>query len=661
MTTFDASRFPHVGVGLEYHWRPPGAAGAVEAAAVDPVVERLSTDLRGCFDFVEFQPSHYIFEPRLLDLRAETRILLHCANLSLGSVGIPMDREFMRLAKRLLDATRSPWFSEHISWTSFHGGDTQHFILPTLAQEVANTVVDNATALRRFMDVPLLLENAPRTFALRLVAEKPEGEFISDVIERSGAGFLLDLDSAVKTANALQYELGAYLRALPLDRLIEIHTGNPLRDKDILRELCQSSPVKAVTLDWDVSRKANDPQLLEAVAAIRAFRPHTPVLRQGPAADGGRQECGHEAAEALYKISEATSFTFRRDSVLVRTPRQNATLELPARLLPLLCHFRTPQSIPSALLLPGVLEGPALGENFAFLRELIHSGVLSPHAPQTPEPLPRQSDASLDIWAQWDSALGFYLDTRTTKETPYISALDLEESLSEKALKQRRPSAYKDYRVHPFYPLENPLTLSSNDPARGDFLHTLVRRRTSRTFGKGVLRSAELSLLLYYTWGAISVEKNRTGHFFLKKTSPAGGALHGAEVYPILLNVEGFDPGVYHYSVRRHGLELLSQEDPRAWLVQACGGQAWIADAAAVFLSTACVERMAWKYEFSRALRVVLLDIGHLSQAFSLVATWLGLRCCTIGALRDEIFEEKLGLDHLAEPVFLLNGVGQEI
>lgn len=62
---------------------------------------------------------------------------------------------------------------------------------------------------------------------------------------------------------------------------------------------------------------------------------------------------------------------------------------------------------------------------------------------------------------------------------------------------------------------------------------------------------------------------------------------------------------------------------------------------------------MAWKYEFSRAFRVVMMDIGHLSQTFSLVATWLGL-----GALRDELFEQKLGLNPLQEPVFLLNGVG---
>jgi SagB-type dehydrogenase family enzyme len=124
------------------------------------------------------------------------------------------------------------------------------------------------------------------------------------------------------------------------------------------------------------------------------------------------------------------------------------------------------------------------------------------------------------------------------------------------------------------------------------------------------------------------------------------------------MNLEGLANGVYHYSVRRNGLELLSEEDPRPWIGHASGGQDWVADSAAVFLTTSVLYRMAWKYQSSRALRVVLHDIGHLSQTFSLVATWLGLGAFTTGALRDEVFEKKLGLDYLEEPVLLLTGAG---
>ena len=124
----------------------------------------------------------------------------------------------------------------------------------------------------------------------------------------------------------------------------------------------------------------------------------------------------------------------------------------------------------------------------------------------------------------------------------------------------------------------------------------------------------------------------------------------------MLMNVKGMERGVYHYSVRRHGLELLSREDPRRWMEGACGGQGWVSDAGAVFLSTSVLRRTAWKYDSARALRVIMHDVGHVSQTFCLVATWLGLGSFTTAALRDEVFEERIGLDYLEEPVFLLNG-----
>ncbi|CAJ0809103.1 hypothetical protein LMG19083_04844 [Ralstonia psammae] len=191
------------------------------------------------------------------------------------------------------------------------------------------------------------------------------------------------------------------------------------------------------------------------------------------------------------------------------------------------------------------------------------------------------------------------------------------------------------------------------------FLDVLLRRRSPRAFSDAPVGTTELSALLFYVWGATSVQRNRLGDVFLRKCSPAGGSLHGAEVYPILLNDQGYESGLYHYSVRRHGLVLLSRQNPRSWIAEACGDQPWIADAAVLFLSTYNVKRLAWKYAYSRGFRAALLDTGHLGQTFTLVATYLGLAPFTTAALRDELFEEKLGLDYLAEPVLMINGVGR--
>jgi SagB-type dehydrogenase family enzyme len=649
MAMFDASQFPEAGVGLEYHLPRRGSQDGGLEDRLDPTVERILAEGLPHFDYVEFQPTHCILEPRLLDIGAQTPSLLHSSSLSLGSVGIAMDREFLHMTRRLCDKTRSPWLAEHISWSRFHGGDTQHFILPTLAQEVADTVVANAIELQELTATLLVLENAPRLFSLRDVQEQPEGEFICSVVERSGSGFLLDLDSAIATARTQGYDLNDYLRSLPLDRLIEIHTGHPRRDWDILRQLFASSPVKAITLEWDISRKTDDAELLILIKAIKALRPKA-LFWQGRDQQGA-QETPAEGAQTLLKLRESTWLSVGPASFFIRDRQQDLSLEFGVAFLPLLRHFLSPQTLESALLLPGVLQSPAQDDNLAFLRTLVSHGILLPVANQS------QTAPSLNLWTRWDAALEFYLSTRTGSHTPYISVAELETELEQKSSARRQPSAFKDYWSHPFIALENPL-LTSCAIAQPTLLDSLGNRRTSRTFSDQPLSSAQLSLLLYYTWGATVMEPNHMGDYFLKKTSPAGGSLQSTEVYAVLMNVQGFERGLYHYSVRRHGLELLSLEDPRAWIGEACGGQPWIKDAAAVFVSTARVERMAWKYEFSRALRVALMDAGHLSQTFSLLATALGLGCFTTAALRDEMFENRLGLDYLEEPVFLVNGVG---
>lgn len=655
MGMFDASSYPEAGVGLEYHLPRRRAQDDRSEDGLDPTVERILAEGLPHFDYVEFQPTHCILQPRLLDVSARVPSLLHSSSLSLGSVGIAMDREFLHMTRRLCDKTRSPWLAEHISWSRFHGGDTQHFILPTLAQEVADTVVANAIELRELTATLLVLENAPRLFSLPGAQEQSEGEFISSVVARSGSGFLLDLDSAITTARTQGYDLNDYLRSLPLDRLIEIHTSHPRRDWDILRELFKSSPVKAITLEWDISRKTDDAELLTLIKAIKSLRPKA-LFWQGLDQQGD-QQTPSQGAQTLLKLRESTWLSVGSASFFIRDRQQDLSLEFDVTLLPLLRHFLSPQTLESALLLPGVLQSPAQDDNLAFLKTLVSHGVLLPVVNQSCSVTYNQGKHSLNLWTRWDAALEFYLSTRTGSHTPYISVAELETELEQKASAQPQPSAFKDYWSHPFIALENPL-LPACAIAQPTLLDSLCNRRTSRTFSDQPLSSEQLSLLLYYTWGATVVQHNRMGDYFLKKTSPAGGSLQGTEVYAVLMNVQGFERGLYHYSVRRHGLELLSLEDPRVWISEACGGQTWIEEAAAVFVSTARVERMAWKYEFSRALRVALMDAGHLSQTFSLLATALGLGSFTTAALRDEMFENRLGLDYLEEPVFLVNGVG---
>jgi SagB-type dehydrogenase family enzyme len=170
-----------------------------------------------------------------------------------------------------------------------------------------------------------------------------------------------------------------------------------------------------------------------------------------------------------------------------------------------------------------------------------------------------------------------------------------------------------------------------------------------------------MSKLAYYTWGRISTYKTREFGELLHKTSPSAGARHPIETYAIVNNVKGIDPGIYHYSVRDHSLELLKAGDFRDSCVALTAGHSWTRDASALFIMTAVVARTAWKYRVPRVYRAFLLDAGHLSQSFLLVATALRLGAFCIGIVRDNLIEKELNLDGISETVVFVVGVGQPL
>lgn len=195
--------------------------------------------------------------------------------------------------------------------------------------------------------------------------------------------------------------------------------------------------------------------------------------------------------------------------------------------------------------------------------------------------------------------------------------------------------------------------LGSFEYPSDEFWNILSSRRTRRLFKREAISFQDFSTLLLWTWGQTqTITDPEIGQYILK-TSPSGGARHPIEVYPIVLRVEGIEPGIYHYSVKRHVLECLQKGDFDNLVVSLCANQKWLQNAAVVFFMTAIVARSMWKYSHSHAYRVLLLDAGHLGQTFHLVCTKLGLAPFTTAASQDGEIENMLNLDGVSEiPIY---------
>ncbi len=175
-------------------------------------------------------------------------------------------------------------------------------------------------------------------------------------------------------------------------------------------------------------------------------------------------------------------------------------------------------------------------------------------------------------------------------------------------------------------------------------------RRSVRDYSTGPISLGELSRLLYAAQG---ITESRRGF----RAAPSAGALYPIELYAVVHNVTVLEPGIYHYAVREHGLELLQTGDFRTAIMQAGLWQDFLAQANVCFVLSAIFQRTRWRYR-ERAYRYVLLEAGHIGQNLYLAATSMGLGACAVGAFLDDDMNDLLGLDGKEEAVLYVVTVG---
>lgn len=131
---------------------------------------------------------------------------------------------------------------------------------------------------------------------------------------------------------------------------------------------------------------------------------------------------------------------------------------------------------------------------------------------------------------------------------------------------------------------------------------------------------------------------------------PSGGACHELEIYPVVHNVDGLDPGLYHYDPAAHGLEpVAGPAKPVAALSELARVSSVMQTRPQVTLVIAARPgRVMWKYQ-SMAYALTLKHVGVLYQVMYSVATAMGLAACALGGGDSDAFAHAAGLSYLDE------------
>lgn len=170
---------------------------------------------------------------------------------------------------------------------------------------------------------------------------------------------------------------------------------------------------------------------------------------------------------------------------------------------------------------------------------------------------------------------------------------------------------------------------------------TLHQRRSVRDYKKGSMSLEEVSQLL---WAG-------SGKNLYRRTAPSAGATYPLEIYLIAGEVEGLEPGVYHYSITQHSLEKTREQDVRRGLCRAALEQRMIERAPINIIIAADYRRTTGHYG-QRGMRYVHMEVGHVGQNVSLQAVALNMGTVMIGAFDDQRVKEILEIEE--EPLYIL-------
>lgn len=161
-------------------------------------------------------------------MRGERPLSLHGVGLSIGGATAPDDLHLDRLA-RVIERYQPAQFSEHLAWST-HDGCFFNDLLPLVYDAGSlERVCDHIDRVQSRLGLRMLLEN-PSTYFAFSGSNIDEPEFIAAIVERTGCGLLLDVNNVFVTCHNHGRDPRAYLAALPLHAVGEIHLAGHAQD-----------------------------------------------------------------------------------------------------------------------------------------------------------------------------------------------------------------------------------------------------------------------------------------------------------------------------------------------------------------------------------------------------------------------------------------------
>lgn len=170
-------------------------------------------------------PHHY-----LTLIRESYPLSLHGVGLSIGSESGLDDTHLKRL-QHLVERYEPSLVSEHLAWST-HEDIYFNDLLPLpYTNETLTRVADHIDQVQETIGRSMLLEN-PSTYVAFDGNEMSEIAFLTELVQRTGCGLLLDVNNVFVSATNHNYSADDYIDAFPVSHVGEIHLAGHASTND---------------------------------------------------------------------------------------------------------------------------------------------------------------------------------------------------------------------------------------------------------------------------------------------------------------------------------------------------------------------------------------------------------------------------------------------
>lgn len=164
-------------------------------------------------------------------IREHYPLSFHSVGMSLGSAE-GVDEEHLYKLKASVERFEPALVSDHLSWSRWRGTALNDLLPMPYTEGALRLMSDNLERVQDILGRPIAVEN-PSSYFDMAGADMPEWAFLVQLVKRTGATILLDINNIYVSACNHGWSAKEYIKQIPPELISEVHlAGHNIQSTD---------------------------------------------------------------------------------------------------------------------------------------------------------------------------------------------------------------------------------------------------------------------------------------------------------------------------------------------------------------------------------------------------------------------------------------------